>query len=238
MTTTRKSGRKNEEDFESFVRDTLATINSNIEDIKKIQSNLSKDVAELKDRVSCNQKTLDSLNLKYEKINGELFDYSNKTDELSKCVSSQMESIDDLKVQLASYKERCLNLERYSRDFNLRFLNIPEEQDEDCIAKLQDILYETLGYEATIENAHRTGRRRPGKPRHIIAKFLYRTERRKVLLNRKNLSDNVWIIEDLIKEDVDKKKSYQDIMKKAYQEGKKPRFTHGKLYINGALYKD
>ena len=116
-------------------------------------------------------------------------------------------------------------------------MNIPEETDENCVAKLQSLLYNTLGYEANIENAHRTGRKRPGKPKHIIAKFLYRSERRKVLSNQRNLSDNVWVVEDLMKEDVEVKKLYQDIMKKAFREGKRPRFHHGKLYINGALYR-
>ena len=50
---------------------------------------------------------------------------------------------------------------------------------------------------------NRMGRRRPGKPRHIISKFLYRPERRKEFTNRKNLGNNVWIVEDMIKEDVD-----------------------------------
>ena len=126
------------------------------------------------------------------------------------------------------YKERCLNLERYSRDFNLNFLNIPEETDENGVAKLQSLLYNTLGYEANIENTHRTGRKWPGKPRHIIAKFLYRPERRKVLFNRRNLSDNMWVVEDLVKEDAEVRKLYQDITKKGFRGGKKPRFHHGK----------
>ena len=153
-------------------------------------------------------------------------------------MTESVNTMDDLQGKLNGYKERCLNLERYSRDFNLRFLNIPEEDEEDCISKLQNILHETLGYQANIENAHRTGRRRPGKPRHIIAKFLYRPERRKVLYNKRNLGNNIWVIEDLIKEDVETKKFYQDTMKKAFQEGRKPRFHHGKLYIDGILYKD
>ena len=132
--------------------------------------------------------------------------------------------------------KRIKNVERYSRDFNLRFLNIPEE-DENCVTKLQSLLYNTLGYEANIENAHRTGRKRLGKPRHIVAKFLYRPERRKILSNRRNLSDNVWVVEGLINEDLEVKKVYQDIMKKAFQEGKKPRFYHGKLYIDGVPYR-
>ena len=203
------------------------------------------EVNELKTKVSRNNESLgllnnkfESLNLKYEKLNGAVFENSEKIDDVEDRLSTNKNSIEELQTKLNDYKERCLHLERYSRDFNLRFLNIPEEQEEDCVEKLQTILYDLLGYQANIENAHRTGRKRPGKPRHIIAKFLYRPERRKVFTNRKNLGNNVWIVEDMIKEDVDKKKLYQDVMKKAYLEGKKPRFHHGSLYIDGVLHKD
>lgn len=246
MASAKKSGKKhNEEDFESFVRESLAKISDNIEGIRKTQSNLFNEVNELKTKVSRNYESLgllnkqfESLNLKYEKLNGSVFENSERIDDVEDRLSTNKDSIEGLQTKLNEYKERCLHLERYSRDFNLRFLNIPEEPEEDCVDKLQNILYDILGYQANIENAHRTGRRRPGKPRHIIAKFLYRTERRKVFTNRKNLGDNVWIIEDMIKEDVDKKKLYQDLMKKAYLEGKKPRFHHGNLYIDGILHKD
>ena len=39
----------------------------------------------------------------------------------------------------------------------------------------------------------------------------------------------------MIKEDFNKKNLYQDLMKKAYLNGKKPRFHHGSLYIDGVL---
>ena len=191
MASGKKSGKKHiEEDFEAFVRESLGNISVNIEEIRKTQANLVSEVTELKTKVTRNNESLG-------------------------LPSTNKDSIEELQIKLNEYKERCLHLERYSRDFNLRFLNIPEEQEEDCVEKLQNILYDTLGYQANIENAHRTGRRRSGKPRHIIAKFLYRPERRKVFTKRKILGENVWIIEDMIKEDVDKKKLYQDLIKKA-----------------------
>ena len=190
MASGKKSGKKHiEEDFEAFVRESLGN-SVNIEEIRKTQANLVSEVTELKTKVTRNNESLG-------------------------LPSTNKDSIEELQIKLNEYKERCLHLERYSRDFNLRFLNIPEEQEEDCVEKLQNILYDTLGYQANIENAHRTGRRRSGKPRHIIAKFLYRPERRKVFTKRKILGENVWIIEDMIKEDVDKKKLYQDLIKKA-----------------------
>lgn len=80
--------------------------------------------------------------------------------------------------------------------------------------------------------------KKPGKPRPIIAKFLYRPDRRDVIMNKRKLTNGVFASEDLIKEDLDKKKQYKDIMKDAYLKGSKPRFHNGHLYIDGKLYQD
>ena len=64
-----------------------------------------------------------------------------------------------------------------SRDFNLRFYNIPEDSNENCIENLKTILSNDLGIKPVIENAHRIGGPRTGAsndPRPVIAKFLYR----------------------------------------------------------------
>jgi len=53
--------------------------------------------------------------------------------------------------------ERLLLLERYSRDYNLRFYNIPESTGEDCIANLRDIIGNDLQFQPNIENAHGIG---------------------------------------------------------------------------------
>ena len=44
-------------------------------------------------------------------------------------------------------------------------------------------------------------------------------------------------MEDLIWEDREKKK-LKDVMKEAFESGKKLRFHRGRLYIGGALYRD
>ena len=44
----------------------------------------------------------------------------------------------------ASGQERILALERYSKEYNLRFYNVPETPGENCIDKLQTILHKDL----------------------------------------------------------------------------------------------
>lgn len=63
-------------------------------------------------------------------------------------------------------------------------------------------------------------------------------ERFKVFQKKRDLQDRIWITEDLIlREDREKKIKFKDVMKEAYESGKKPRFHLGKLYIDGALYR-
>ena len=90
-----------------------------------------------------------------------------------------------------------------------------------------------------IENAHRIGRPRTGAasdPRPVIAKFLYRPERFRVIQNKRSLKNGVRVSDDLIWEDRQQKKKLKEVMKLAYEEGKRPRFHLGKLYIDGTLY--
>ena len=44
------------------------------------------------------------------------------------------------------------------------------------------------------------------------------------------------VSDDLIWEDRQKKKQLRSVMKEAFEAGKRPRFHHGKLYIDGELH--
>ena len=64
------------------------------------------------------------------------------------------------------------NLQRYTRGFNLRILGMAEDENEDCVASVDNLLkdyFDISGF--PIENAHRIGKRIAGKPRHMIARF-------------------------------------------------------------------
>ena len=104
------------------------------------------------------------------------------------------------------------------------------------LRKDKDKLAAQLGWEPELENAHREGNiQADRKPRSILCKFLYRPERFQVIRNRRDLS-GIWVTEDLIYEDRLRKKQVKDVMKSAYEAGKKPRFRQGKLYIDGVLH--
>ena len=201
-----------------------------MESIKSNQAVFQQDLAEVKWKLDT---TAESLNLKFETLNGELHEYMVKTDSLETEVNNHAASID------RAY-EKLLSLKTCSRDFNLRFYNVPERPGENCIERLQTLLSEDLGFTPEIKNAHRMGRPRTDSgtnSRPIIAKFLYRPERLQVIQKKKTLKNGVTVSDDLIWEDRQTKKKLKYVMQQAYGEGKKPRFHHGKLYIDGVLYK-
>ncbi|CAF4650424.1 unnamed protein product, partial [Didymodactylos carnosus] len=95
---------------------------------------------------------------------------------------------------------RLNDIERYNRSFNLRFLNVPVERDEDPIQTVANIGYElglSIDY-CDIENAHRIPIRllapdnigsSLAKTAHpvLIARFYSRPLRHTVLVAKSNL---------------------------------------------------
>ena len=178
-------------DFEAFVRESLLKLSEG-------QDRILHDVATLKGKVQLNESSLNDIsarltkiNQNYEEVKGELHDANCKIEEIESTMQNQAQ-------QIGAMHERLLSIERYSREYNLRFHYIPESPGEDCRQKIGDILTEQLKTETTIENAHRVGPSITNKPRAIICKFIYRPERFKVLQKKRDLQNIVRITEDLI----------------------------------------
>ena len=202
-----------EEDFETFVRESLGQLS-------KGQKQIIQDISNLKAKVKLNETALDkissqfkTLNDSFEELKGELHDARCKVDEMESSVQRHAKQIEGM-------RERLLSLERYSREYNLRFHNVPESTNEDCVQKVRDILSNQLDMEPEIENAHRVGPRNDDKPRVIICKFLYRPQRYKVIQKKRDLEDGIWVTEDLIWEDREAKKKLKEVMKEAFENGR------------------
>ena len=199
-----------EEDFETFVRESLGQLS-------KGQEHIIPDISNLEAKVKLNETALDkissqfkTLNDSFEELKGELHDARCKVDEMESSVQKHAKQIEGM-------RERLLSLERYSREYNLRFHNVPESTNEDCVQKVRDILSNQLDMEPEIENAHRVGLRNDDKPRVIICKFLYRPQRYKVIQKKRDLEDGIWVTEDLIWEDREAKKKLKEAMKEAFE---------------------
>ena len=108
-----------EEDFETFVRESLGQLS-------KGQKQIIQDISNLKAKVKLNETALDkissqfkTLNDSFEELKGELHDARCKVDEMESSVQKHAKQIEGM-------RERLLSLERYSREYNLRFHNVPE----------------------------------------------------------------------------------------------------------------
>ncbi|CAH3033627.1 unnamed protein product, partial [Porites lobata] len=95
------------------------------------------------------------------------------------------DEVSKLATNINQAYERLLSLERYSRDLNLRFYNIPQDSNENCTEQLKKRPYYLMIWtciKPVIENGHRIGGPRTSAsndPRPVIAKFIYRLERLK-----------------------------------------------------------
>ena len=99
-------------------------------------------------------------------------------------MKNQEAEIQALKSKLADEQEKIIALESYSRRENLRFMNIPEQSDENCVDTVYDIIELNIGAEEIQFHAvHRVGKPRSTvdasdtSPRPIIARFLCREDR-------------------------------------------------------------
>ena len=183
MTSTKRGNTKQpsdapEEDFEAFVRESLACLCEG-------QDKIMQDILNLKAKVQLNEGALDriskqftNLNQSFEELKGELHDARCKVDEIDGSVQNHA-------MHIGQMYERLLSLERCSREYNLRFHNIDESPCEDCLQKIHDILANQLSLEPKLENVHRAGPRSDAEPRAMICKFLYRPERYKVIQKKK-----------------------------------------------------
>ena len=133
--------RKLGEDLTNFQQETNAkltkieSVMSKIDDI----DNLNVKAKELDEEFHRMKDSLTSTNTSVEELDAEMVNLRNR--------------LQNSNMDLRNRRE---NLERYSRDFNIRVIGVIEEEGEDCMAIV------LLGFEdasGEIENAHRTGKK-------------------------------------------------------------------------------
>ena len=153
-------------------------------------------------------------------------------------VNINTEEVENLRKSNEELKKKVEHLERYSRDFNIRILGVNETQGEDCLAITMDFI-SSLGFEdaaAKVENAHRMGKKRDNKPRHIIAKLYSRPFKKKVIQVSKSEDGKATlggarIVEDFSPGDFETRKKALPLMKKVIQVSKS---EDGKATLGGA----
>ena len=234
--------------------------------LDEFQTKLFVELNELKGDVKANNEKCNENNRKLRELEKSLDFTQNQCDsEKTRVTSLERENI-KLQAEIHSYQQelqlcedklkrledyvssKLIEMERHSREYNLRLLGVKEEKNENCLEllteQIQKIFPEKSVVEIkhTIENAHRTGKAIPNRDRHIIAKLHSRPIRNEILrkakisLNKEN-QGVIRIIEDLTKTDYELKKKANKQMNEAFKEKKKVRFWKGKLFIDGEVVK-
>ena len=167
-----------------------------LEELKSLRSYLTKQMQIISDElaIATFKNTTDARLAKIENVISKIDEIDQlkpKVEKLEEDVGGLKESVNttlneteklfqECNVEL---KRRVERLERYSRDFNIRVLGVAEEDGENCLTIIQDY-FTLLGFQddiGEIENVHRTGKKRDGKPRQIIAKLYSRPFKREFL---------------------------------------------------------
>ena len=133
-----------------------------------------------------------------------------KTDQIDK-------EIESLKKKLADIEDQTDYLENQSRRNNVRISGISEDVNEswsDTEEKVKSLINDNLDLDAkdmVIERAHRTGKRLPGKPRQVVAKFLNYKDRESMIHASKQLKGTgIYINEDLSTRVIQRRKAQQE----------------------------
>ena len=156
-----------------FVRRSLNTLNSKFDAFVERQEKLELRVTAVEVRVTSHEKAVEgvveSIVFTAEKVNN----VWHSLETLQKALAEATREIADSHIAMAKLSETVSQQERHSRAFNIRVLGVREENGENCINLLERVISERFDIPVgtSIENAHRTGKPTPDRPRHIIARF-------------------------------------------------------------------
>ena len=162
-------------------------------------------------------------------------------------ISNQQEEIIELRNRMMKIEqnssridEERLDLERYSRSFNLRVSGIkeePNEKPETSIKKVKEVIKKVTGIEAGIEFGHRIGKKSEGVSRTIIFKLYSRLVVNAILEKRKDFFMAKYPLHrDLPKIDLNNKLKYAALMQQKYENKDKVAFVRGHWFVNGQKF--
>lgn len=212
------------------IQSSVKNITVRIDTIDQKVTNLEAKIKDIESSHQYDSGTLDELYKNQKEIDSSL-------QKLRKIESEQKLREETLQREITDLKCRSM------RD-NLLFFNIPEEKDENCEAKVLDIIESKLKIadaktNIKLQRTHRVGAFKPSRIRPIVAKFSDFPDREKVRSSASMLKGSKYGIgEQFPPEVVEKRRKLIPVMMKARSEGKEAYLRIDKLYIDKQLYKE
>lgn len=208
---------------------------------------LEKDVIDVKQQNVEFEKSADAMNTFYEQMKGKcdknsaeillLKQQLTTADHHAKCTENVL--MESLESQ-GSLFEKIEDLQVRSMKRNLIFHGISENTHEDTEENLRDFFNYQLRLNKFIElsNVHRFGKRINGRPRPIVAVFLYHKDLEMVIKSGRMLQGTQYGINEQFPSTVeDRRKLLYPVAKHYKRTGHRVKMVRDKLFINGQLYK-
>ena len=152
----------------------------------------------------------------------------------------------ELQAEVSATKARMIKLNNYSRRENIRLLNVPERQEENCQEILREVMV-VVKMEAAnnveFHAVHLIGKPRDdGKPLTIIARFVNRETRNNLRYRRKELANSpshrkVILVTDYAYETAKEQKKLSNALRNARRMNLAPAYIkNGRIFIQGNSY--
>ncbi|KAK3102473.1 hypothetical protein FSP39_011605 [Pinctada imbricata] len=155
-------------------------------------------------------------------------------------IESMARGIDNLRRDRNDLQEKVTDLQCRSMKMNLVFNGLEKEHPrEDTEGKLREFLSIELGINAHVEfaNVHRFGRYNRGRPRPIVARFIYQHDLNMVLESAYLLRGTPYGIHQQFPAAVEeRRRSLYPVMHHHRQQGANVKMVRDRLYINGEQY--
>ena len=202
--------------------------------LHEIQINMDTFRQEIKDEIKGMKNTVTEIEKSLEEVWSHIEDNEEQLKAQKETKECQQNEIDEMKSELASLqgllaKEREKNtaLENYTRRENLKFMNIPEREGENCKELVLSIVRNELHVNTDnirFHAVHRMGKVLPGRNRPIIARFVCREDKDLVWSKKKKLQlsttyKDAYITLDYAKDIQEERKVLIKAMIKARKQG-------------------
>ena len=220
-------------DFETFVRVTLKSLATKVDNLITKHDTLQGQLTSMDNRVTANTTSITDLGNSIDFQSDRIDDNVTNTTNIKADVTQMSINLEAACGKIQNLEREVTGLERYTRSFNARFVGVDESEGENCRDTVHELLSTHLDIDdEVLENAHRIGPKKPGTPRHIIARFFSRAKRREAIIASRSVNPAPFrIIDDLCKSDADEKKRVAPYMGALFHQGIRPQFRNGRLYV-------
>ena len=224
----------------AFMSERYDKMNSEAVRITNATEAIKTQMQEQKNQMLQFEKQISDLNDKKQKTIKDVENTRKEIDRHAKMIENIACGMDNVRRDKRETDERILDLQYRSMKMNLIFDNLEgENRDENIYHKLRCFLANELDIHKDIQfgNVHRYGRFVRGRPRPVIARFLYQEDLDMVLDRAPALRGTQFrIYRQYPAVMSDRRRDLKPVMDQFWRDGARVKLVRDRLYVNGELY--